>query len=133
MILQRQHYTELSWWKWARLRMVLAWARLFGGFARAVGVDRLIFKSTASIARRQFRMPPLIQAKNIETEMLEAASICPTGAFFQDKKKAWNINVSRCISCGLCYLRAPQSLAPSAETASVQIPEQHKITAFAKI
>jgi ferredoxin len=133
MILQREHYTELPWWKWAQLRMILAWARLFGGFARAVGVDRLRLKSTASIARRQFRRPPIIQAKIIESEMLEAEAICPTGAVFQDKKKAWNINVSRCISCGLCYLRAPQSLAPAAESASIQITDQHKITDFAKI
>lgn len=133
MILQRQHYTELPWWKWAQLRLILAWARLSGGFARAVGVDRLRLKSTASLARRQFRMPPIIQAKIIETEMQEAEAICPTGAIFQNKKQAWNINVSRCISCGLCYLRAPQSLAPSAENAQLHVPEQHKITDFAKI
>ena len=39
MIIRREHYAELSWWQWTRLRSRLAWARFTGGFARALGLE----------------------------------------------------------------------------------------------
>ena len=125
MILQRQHYTELPWWKWAQLRAILAWTRISGGFAHAVGIDRLLLKSTTTVRIQHLRVPPKLQIQIIESEMLEASQICPTKAIIQDKKKNWNISLPQCISCGLCYLKAPQSLAPSVESVIIMVPEQH--------
>jgi hypothetical protein len=125
MILQRQHYTELPWWKWAHLRGILAWTRISGGFARAVGIDRLLLKSTTTVRMQHCRMPPQLQTQIIESEMHEASEICPTKAIIRDKKNNWNINLCRCISCGLCYLKAPQSLAPSVERAIIMVSDQH--------
>ena len=39
MIIRREHYAELSWWEWTRLRGMLAWARFTGGFARSLGLE----------------------------------------------------------------------------------------------
>ena len=39
MIIRRENYSELSWWKWTRLRGILAWARFTGGFARSLRLE----------------------------------------------------------------------------------------------
>jgi hypothetical protein len=39
MIIRREHYAELSWWKWTKLRGRLFWSRLTGGLPRVLGLS----------------------------------------------------------------------------------------------
>lgn len=132
MILQRQHYAELPWWRWAHLRATLALARMTGGFGRSLGIERAVRLNT-SLNPHSHRVIPEITTKKIEVELAAAEAICPTGAIKHSGKGGWKIKESRCISCGLCYPCAPQSLAPSASSGSLLSPSLHKIEDFAKI
>ncbi len=40
MSLKREHYQELTWWRWARLRLLMGWGRLSGRFQRGLGLEQ---------------------------------------------------------------------------------------------
>ena len=133
MILKREHYAELSWWRWARLRMILAWSRYTGGFARVLGADGDKAWQTGPLKLRHERSQPRATASIVENEMRLAAAICPTHAIERDVTTGWRLSIPRCISCGLCYPVAPNSLVPSAAHNSSMLPSNQEITDFAKI
>jgi len=133
MILKREHYADLSWWQWAKLRMALAWSRYTGGFARVLGADGDKAWQTGPLKLRHERSQPRTTSTIVENEMRLAAAICPTNAIVQDVTSGWKLHIPRCISCGLCYPVAPQSLVPSAAPNTVLMPDAQDIADFAKI
>lgn len=114
MILKRENYTDLPLWRWAQLRGILAWARMTGGFSRALGLEREKL-NLQSIGERQLsRDIPALAENPVEAELTLAAAVCPTRAIHQ-KGKSWQIETQLCVRCGLCYVCAPSSLAPTTE------------------
>lgn len=114
MILKRENYTDLPLWRWAQLRGLLAWARMTGGFSRALGLEREKL-NLQSIGERQLsREIPTLTATPVEAELSLAAAICPTRAIHQKSKK-WQMEQQLCVRCGLCYVCAPTSLTPTTE------------------
>jgi len=132
MILKRNHYLELSWWQWARLRAVLAWSRYTGGFARTLGADGQKAWQAGPLKLRQERSIPSFTTTVKENEMRLAKEICPTYAIQHFAKNGWKIVIPRCISCGLCYPIAPQSLAPRAQVGPILPPTEQEVADFAK-
>ncbi|MFP5459543.1 MAG: hypothetical protein ACLGG7_12475 [Bacteriovoracia bacterium] len=111
MILKRENYTDLPLWRWAQLRAVLAWARMSGGFSRALGLEREKLNLHSLGERPLSREIPELTRTLDDAELTLAAAICPTRAIQQTSKK-WQIETQLCVRCGLCYVCAPTSLAP---------------------
>ncbi len=122
MILKKEYYVELSWWRWAQLRALLAWSRHSGGFARMLGADGKNAWQLGPIKTQHSRKVPVLNQTLDENEMRLARQICPTRAIIHDLSKGWEISSPRCIACGLCYACAPHSLSPSSETLGSFVP-----------
>lgn len=114
MILKRENYTDLPLWRWAQLRAILAWARMSGGFSRALGLEREKLNLQSLGERPLSRDIPVLTRTLDEAELRLAAAVCPTRAIHRPTKH-WQLEAQLCVRCGLCYVCAPTSLAPGTE------------------
>ncbi len=132
MILPREYYADLSWWKWLVLRVKLSWWRYSGGFARALGADGERAWQLGSLNMNDQRGLVSFTETLVENELRLAQLICPTDVIQHDAKNKWRLEVARCISCGLCYPLAPQSLAPQTQGGSVLPLSSEEVVDIAK-
>lgn len=109
MILSRSLYVEMPSWQRLTLRLKLTVWNLMGGNARTFGKKLALSLAPNNISQRR-RIPKIIDAHRSE-ELERAQEICPSKAILRIHN-SYRVKDISCIRCGLCFLVAPQALAP---------------------